>query len=71
MASIAEINAGFDIMKAQIQHLIGVLPSIPFVDLRSMANQKLESPEGTHGLIKGVTDILEAAEKVRAKEAAK
>lgn len=67
MASTAEINAGFDIMKAQIQHLIGTMPSIPFVDLRRMATDKLNSPEGTKGLVKGVTDILEAAEKVRAK----
>lgn len=75
MASVDEINAGFDAGYKSLNKLIStVVPDreIPFVgNLRAIAANKMDSPEGKQMLLAEVREILEAAEAVRTKASAK
>lgn len=71
MPSVDELNAGFDVANDKVHGYIAkLLPdqTIPFVgNLRQIASQKLESPEGRQFLLDEVKAIALAMEAVRAK----
>lgn len=75
MATVDEINAGFDAAYKSLNKLIAtVVPdqNIPFVgNLRSIAANKMDSPDGKKMLLDEVQQVLAAAEAVRAKASAK
>lgn len=66
-----EINAGFDAASISLLKLIqSLVPdhNIPFVgNLRNIALEKLQSPDGRRLLVDEVKQVLAAAEAVRAK----
>lgn len=67
-ASVAEMNAAFDAVHADLVNLIeNWVPRF----FQGQARQKLESKEGKTALLKLVDDALEAAEKVRDRAAPK
>lgn len=72
MATIAEQNAGFDVAHEKITNWVNTLipdHHIPFVgNMRQIAHEKLNSPEGRKFLLDEVRSVLEAAEAVRAKK---
>ncbi len=75
MASVAEINAGFDALHKKIAEIIQtMLPEAPWMfrsQIATVADKYLNGPDGRRLQLEGVEDVLGAAEKVRAKEAAK
>lgn len=72
MASTDEVNAGFDAAYNSLNKLVlTVVPdhNIPFVgNLRTIALEKMKSPEGRGVILDEVRQILAAAEQVRAKK---
>lgn len=75
MASVDEVNAGFDAASKSLLGLITtVVPdhSIPFVgNLRTIALDKFKSPEGRAIILDEVRQILAAAQAVREKASPK
>lgn len=73
MASVDEINAGFDAAILSLTKLANtVVPDhdIPFVgNLRRIALDKMKSPDGRAVVLEEVKQILGAAENVRASAA--
>lgn len=68
MASVAELNAGFDAAISSLNRLVSIIPDkhVPFVgNLREVALEKLQSPEGRAVILDEVKQILAAAEKAR------
>jgi hypothetical protein len=69
MPSTDELNAGFDVAHTKINQMIQtMLPEhIAFFNVRQMATDKFNSPEGRAALLDEVRSVLTAAEGVRAK----
>lgn len=72
--SVDELNAGFDAASKTLRTLIQtVVPDhdIPFVgNLRQIALEKFQSPEGRKMILEEVRQVLTAAQAVREKAAA-
>ncbi len=68
MPTTDELNAGFDVAQTKINQLIQtMLPErIAWFDVRQMAADKFNSPEGRAALLDEVRGVLVAAEVARA-----
>lgn len=73
MATVPELNAGFDVALKKINTWVDTLlpdHNIPFVgNIRAIAHEKLNSADGRKFLLDEVRAILQAAEAERAKTA--
>lgn len=71
MPTVPELNAGYDALHKKMGELIEqLLPSAPFMfrgQIRDTAYRFLNGPDGRQTQLEGVRDVLEAAEKARAK----
>lgn len=64
MATVDEMNAGFDALNVDIHHLVEHFVPRFF---QGQFVSHIESADGRNSILDGVKRVLEAAEKVRAK----
>jgi len=70
MATVPELNAGYDALRKNITRLVGqFVPMVPFM-FRGTAQEKvdayLKSADARREILEAAKDTLEAAEKARA-----